>query len=73
MQQETPKTESKTAAKTAALKIATGIFKANPAMKDLHVAADGTAFFTLNDAKNYARNLKNKEVISLKREEVEKQ
>ena len=70
--QEAPKEEkaAKTAAMTAAMKIAKGIFEASPAMKEVHVASDGTAFYTLNDAKNYARTLKNKSVISLKREDV---
>ena len=70
--QEAPKEEkaAKTAAMTAAMKIAKGIFEASPAMKEVHVASDGTAFYTLNDAKNYARTLKNKSVTSLKREDV---
>ena len=55
---------------TAAMKIAKGIFEASPAMKEVHVASDGTAFYTLNDAKNYARTLKNKGVTSIKREDV---
>ena len=62
--------ETKTAAKTAALKIAKGIFDASLAIKNLHITSDGTAFYTLNDAKNYARTLKNKEVVSLKREDI---
>ena len=70
--QEAPKEEkaAKTAAMTAAMKIAKGIFEASPAMKEVHVASDGTAFYTLNDAKNYARTLKNKSATSLKREDV---
>lgn len=62
--------ETKTTAKTAALKIAKDIFDASLAIKNLHITSDGTAFYTLNDAKNYARTLKNKEVVSLKREDI---
>ena len=80
-QPETPKVEeaasaqpekenAKTTAMVAAKKIAKGIFDASPAMKNVHIASDGTAFYTLNDAKNYARTLRNKEVISLNREDV---
>lgn len=64
------KAAKQTAAMTAAKKIAKGIFDASPAMKNVHIASDGTAFYTLNDAKNYARTLRNKEVISLNREDV---
>lgn len=59
-----------TAAKSAAKKIAKGIFAASPAIKVVHIASDGVAFYTLGDAKNYARSLKNKEVISLRREDI---
>lgn len=69
-QQVASSKETKTAAKTAALKIAKGIFDASLAIKNLHITSDGTAFYTLNDAKNYARTLKNKEVVSLKREDI---
>ena len=72
--QDAPKKENaapkETAAMAAAKKVAKGIFDGSPAMKEVHVASDGTAFYALNDAKNYARNLKNREVISLKREDV---
>ena len=64
------KAAKQTAAMTAAKKIAKGIFDASPAMKNVHIASDGTAFYALNDAKNYARTLHNKEVISLNREDV---
>ena len=80
--QETPEQEvkqkektdvavTKTTAMAAAQKIAKSIFKGNPAMKEVHVTSDGTAFYTLNDAKNHARALSNKGVITLKRKDVQ--
>lgn len=62
---------TKTTAMAAAQKIAKSIFKGNPAMKEVHVTSDGTAFYTLNDAKNHARALSNKGVITLKRKDVQ--
>lgn len=76
-EQEVSKQEEKTGAVTkttamaAAQKIAKSIFKGNPAMKEVHVTSDGTAFYTLNDAKNHARTLSNKGVITLKRKDVQ--
>ena len=36
-------------------------------MDEVHVASDGTAFYTLSDAKNYARTLKNDKVVTVRR------
>lgn len=63
---KTGKTVQSAAAKT----IAKGIFAANPDMKEVHVTSDGTAFYTLCDARNHARSLKNKAVVSLTKAEA---
>lgn len=64
-----PKT-TKTVVNTAAQKIAKDIFRQSQAIKEVHITADGTAFYTHNDAFNYARSLRNHGIVSLKREDV---
>lgn len=56
-----------TVAENAAAKVAADVLKQNPDMKEVHVTSDGTAFYTLNDAKNHAGSLSNREVFSVKR------
>ena len=63
---KTGKTVQSASAKT----IAKGVFAANPDMKEVHVTSDGTAFYDLCDAKNHARSLKNKAVVSLTKAEA---
>lgn len=62
---DTPKT--RTTQEVAARNIAKGIFDARMDMDEVHVASDGTAFYTLSDAKNYARTLKNDKVVTVRR------
>lgn len=59
-----------TVASKAAEKVAAGIMRNNPEIKEVHVASDGTAFYNHNDALNYAKGLKNHEVWSFKRGNV---
>lgn len=56
-----------TIASKAAAKVAERIFKQNPDIKEVHVTADGTAFYGRNDAQNHANTLANREVFSFKR------
>lgn len=63
---KTGKTVQNASAKT----IAKDVFAANPDMKEVHVTSDGTAFYTLCDARNHARSLKNKAVVSLTKAEA---
>ena len=60
----------KTVQSASAKAIAKGVLAANPDMKEVHVTSDGTAFYTLCDAKNHARTLKNKAVVSLTKAEA---
>ncbi len=61
-------TTAATVASKAAAKVAAEVLKANPDINEVHVASDGTAFYTRNDAQNHANTLKNREVYSYKRE-----
>jgi len=60
-----PKT--RTTQDVAARAVAKSIFDARKDMDEVHVASDGTAFYTLCDAKNYARTLKNDKVVTVRR------
>ena len=60
----------KTVQNASAKAIAKGVFAANPDMKEVYVTSDGTAFYALCDAKNHARSLKNKAVVSLTKAEA---
>lgn len=60
-----PKT--RTTQDVAARAVAKSIFDARKDMDEVHVASDGTAFYTLSDAKNYARTLKNDKVVTVRR------
>lgn len=55
----------KTVQDASAKKIAKEVFAANPEMKEVHITSDGTPFYALCDAKNHARSLKNKAVVTL--------
>jgi hypothetical protein len=44
------------------------LFKNYPSAKELHFTADGLAFFELNDARNHAAGLKDKEIETIKNE-----
>lgn len=44
--------------------------EANKGLNEVHVTSDGTAFITKNDANNHANGLKEKEVITLKRDHL---
>lgn len=54
----------------ATRKVAREIFEANADMSEVHVTSDGTAFFTLNNARCHAGTLKNREVASFKRADI---
>lgn len=56
-----------TVAAKAADKIAAGVLKANPDLKEVYVTSDGVAFYTRNDAQNHANSLKNRELFKRKR------
>lgn len=64
---ETTKGSATTVASKAAEKIAADVLKQNPDINEVHVASDGTAFYTRNDAQNHANTLQNREVYSTKR------
>ena len=55
----------KTVQDASAKKIAKEVFAANPEMKEVHITSDGTPFYAHCDAKNHARSLKNKAVVTL--------
>lgn len=57
----------KTVHKSAAQKIAQGLFASNKTLNEVHITSDGTAFYSASDAKNHARTLKDKTVESVKR------
>lgn len=63
----TAKNAPATVASKAAEKIAADVLKQNPDINEVHVASDGTAFYTRNDAQNHANSLQNREVFSTKR------
>jgi hypothetical protein len=45
------------------IKEAEKLFKSYATAKELYFTADGLAFFEISDAKNHAKNLKNKEIV----------
>ncbi|MCM1297282.1 MAG: hypothetical protein NC311_17210 [Muribaculaceae bacterium] len=55
-------------ASKAADKVAAGVLKANPDLKEVYVTSDGVAFYTRNDAQNHANSLKNRELYKRKRD-----
>lgn len=57
----------KTVHKSAAQKIAQGLFASNKTLNEVHITSDGTAFYSASDAKNHARTLKDRTVESVKR------
>lgn len=69
MAKKTKETEKSTAtvAAKAAAKIAEDTLRLNPDINEVHVASDGTAFYTRNDAQNHANSLPNREVYSTTR------
>lgn len=66
---ETTAPKAATVAAKAADKIAAGVLKANPDLKEVYVTSDGVAFYTRNDAQNHANSLKNRELFKRKRDE----
>jgi hypothetical protein len=44
------------------------LFGVYPGTKEFHFTADGTAFFTPNDASNHAVSLENKEIETIKKQ-----
>lgn len=56
----------------AAAKVAERIFSHNPELKEVHITADGTAFYNRGDAQSHARSLQNHDVASIKRNVVSK-
>lgn len=64
---ETTKDTPATAASKAAAKVAADVLRRNPDINEVHVTADGTAFYTRNDAQNHANSQPNREVFSTKR------
>ena len=64
------KAASPTVHNAAALKVAKEIFGAHSELDEVHITSDGTAFGAACDARNHARTLKNKEVVSLKRADL---
>lgn len=67
---ETTEAKAATVAAKAADKIAAGVLKANPDLKEVYVTSDGVAFYTRNDAQNHANSLKNRELFKRKRDEA---
>lgn len=65
---ETTAPKAATVASKAADKIAAGVLKANPDLKEVYVTSDGVAFYTRNDAQNHANSLKNRELFKRKRD-----
>lgn len=63
----TEATATKTVHKSAAQKIAQGLFATNKTLNEVHITSDGTAFYSVSDAKNHARTLKDKTVETVKR------
>ncbi len=59
----------RTTQEVAARNVAKSIFDARQDMDEVHIASDGTAFYTLCDAKNYARTLKNDKIVTVRRSE----
>lgn len=59
---------SATVGSNAAAKIAENALRLNPDLDEVHVASDGTPFYSRNDAQNYARSLPNHTVSSFKRD-----
>lgn len=63
-------TKPKTVQMSAAHKVAKDLFASQKTLDEVHITSDGTAFYTLSDAKNHARTLKDKAVVSVKRSEL---
>lgn len=63
-------TQNATAASKAAAAVAAEVLSLNPDINEVHVTADGTAFYKLNDARNHAGTLQNREVFSSRRAEA---
>lgn len=59
----------RTTQEVAARNVAKSIFDSRKDMDEVHIVSDGTAFYTLCDAKNYARTLKNDKIVTVRRSE----
>lgn len=66
----TSKKSSATVGSNATAKVAENVLRLNPDINEVHVASDGTPFYSRNDAQNYARSLSNHAVQSFKRDAV---
>lgn len=64
----TSQKSSATVGSNAAAKVAENVLRLNPDINEVHVASDGTPFYSRNDAQNYARSLSNHAVLSFKRD-----
>lgn len=58
---------SATVGSNAAAKVAENVLRLNPDINEVHVASDGTPFYSRNDAQNYAKSLPNHAVFGFKR------
>ena len=63
----TSQKSSATVGSNAVTKVAENVLRLNPNINEVHVASDGTPFYSRNDAQNYARSLPNHAVLSFKR------
>ncbi len=63
----TSKKSSATVGSNAVTKVAENVLRLNPDINEVHVASDGTPFYSRNDAQNYARSLSNHAVLSFGR------
>lgn len=69
MAKKTTSTKSSaTVGSNATAKVAENVLRLNPDINEVHVASDGTPFYSRNDAQNYARSLSNHAVLSFKRD-----
>lgn len=69
MAKKTTSTKSSaTVGSNAVAKVAENVLRLNPDINEVHVASDGTPFYSRNDAQNYARSLPNHAVLSFKRD-----